>query len=103
MLRPGGQLYFCTFAKLIHDEVFDILDKGKWGKYDNWKSHSPFYSHSDPKHGYEELVTEIGFVHCQLFEESVTTYYTDESFNRKLFFHHKQYFNKIGFFLVNDF
>lgn len=77
MLRPGGQLFFNAFAKVPQDDVFDILDKGKWGRYENWKSHSPFYNHTDPRQSYEDLIKDIGFVNCHLFKESTVTYFSE--------------------------
>lgn len=84
MLRPGGQLYFNAMGKLPQDVVFDKLDKGKWAKYDNWRSHSPFHDHSDARKGYEELLREIGFVDCHLSEELFITYHPEEAFKGEI-------------------
>lgn len=87
MLRPCGQLIFTAFTKTPIDEAYDKLDGGKWGKYDNWKSHIPFHNHLDPKQGYDDLLKSTGYIDCHLIKESFVTFHTEESFEGKVFHH----------------
>lgn len=69
MLKPGGQLFFIAFQKIITDEAFDKLDEGKWSKYQNRKAISPFYKSKDPVKEYENIIKSVGFVDCQITTE----------------------------------
>lgn len=80
LLLPGGQVFFNAITKTPIDEAYDNLDKGKWGKYENWRAHTSFHNDEDPKLQYEYLLGNVGFSDCQLFKETFTILYTEESF-----------------------
>lgn len=84
MLRPGGQFIFHAFAETPNDQAYEVLDKGKWGKYNNYKAFSPFYKHDNPRKGYEDLVESLGFVDCHVYIEGVSPLLTEKSFEGNL-------------------
>lgn len=83
MLKPGGQLVFNTFAKGYWEEAYDTLDRGKWSKYNNRKSNSPFYASEDPLTGYQILISNLGYVDCHIIEEPYKPLMSKESFEGK--------------------
>lgn len=69
MLKPGGQFFFIAFEKSCIDDAYEMLDRGKWIKYNNRKSISPFYSFENPLNEYETVIKSLGYVDCHLFLE----------------------------------
>lgn len=80
MLKPGGQLIFHAFGKTAVDEAYDILDRGKWVKYNNRKSISPFYECENPKQEYENVIRSVGFVDCHIYAENYVPRFLKQSF-----------------------
>lgn len=80
MLKPGGQLFFHTLDKTFLEEAYDVLDQGKWSKYNNRKSHSPFYSSEDPLNDYQILIRNLGYVDCHISSEHFKANLPKESF-----------------------
>lgn len=81
MLKPGGQLMFNTFEKTFMDDAYNELDNGKWRKYDNRKSISPFYWHENPFAEYESLLKSLGFVNCHFSKGVFKAQYSETAFD----------------------
>lgn len=84
MLRPGGQLFFHAFGKTVLDEAYTMLDRGKWAKYNNRKSISPFFESEDPKQEYEKVIESVGFVDSHVFAEDYVPRFTKKSFEGRM-------------------
>lgn len=87
MLKPGGQLFFNAFEKLFADDAYIELDKGKWSKYNNRKSVSPFYKSENPTKEYGRIMEELGFVDCQMFVEPFEEILPEKAFEGNVLFH----------------
>lgn len=74
---------FIVFLKVPNDEAYDALDRGKWAKYNNRKSNSPFYRCENPSKEYEKVIQSVGFVDVHLHVESVTPQLPEKSFDGK--------------------
>lgn len=81
MLKPGGQLFFNSFQKLITDEVYEKLDQGKWSKYNNRERISPFSKSENPLKEYENVIESVGFVDCHIFPGSFTRRISEQYFD----------------------
>lgn len=84
MLKPGGQLVFNGFENMFTDEVYDRLDRGKWSKYYNRHSVTPFYFCKSPEKEYEHLIESVGFVDCFITTEHVIPTLSQSLFEGKL-------------------
>lgn len=81
MLKPGGQLFFNTFEINPMDDAFELLDKGKWAKYNNSRSLSPFHNSENPLEQYMELIKNLGFRNVHIFSENHTGTFDEKTFN----------------------
>lgn len=84
MLKPGGQVFFNVYEKPFTDEAFEMLDKGKWNKYDNWKAISPFYFCDNPMKEYEKVLKSTGFIDINIFSEHFALRISESSLEGKL-------------------
>lgn len=83
MLKPNGQLFFVTFGKTPMDEVFDILDDGKWVKYNNRKAISQFSRYLNPLKEYEALMENFGYIDLFYDTEDYTGRFSEKMLEGK--------------------
>lgn len=83
MLKPNGQLLFNVFDFTVLDEPYEKLDKGKWRKYNNRNSNSPFYKCENPMKEYETLIKSFGFDDCHFHLEPLVFQVPEDIFDGK--------------------
>lgn len=66
MLKPGGQIFICTFSETPIDSAFEKLDKGRWSKYKNFQANSPFYKSACAAGDYRNIIEGVGFKNCHV-------------------------------------
>lgn len=85
MLKPGGQIMFHTLDKMFTEEAYEKLDQGKWKKYQNRKSNSPFFSSEDPMKEYISLIESLGFIDCHFSQQRFIAQLGEKEFEGRIY------------------